>query len=72
VRCSCGGGSGIRTHVGVTQTCFQDMRLKPLGHPSKRTDFTIRRSTIVSRGVSTLLLDVSVDVVVRAEDFPDF
>jgi hypothetical protein len=48
------------------------MRLKPLGHPSKRTDFTIRRSTIVSRGVSTLLLDVSVDVVVRAEDFPDF
>jgi hypothetical protein len=29
-----GGGSGIRTHVGVTQTCFQDMRLQPLGHPS--------------------------------------
>ena len=29
-----GGGSGIRTHVGVTLTCFQDMRLKPLGHPS--------------------------------------
>ena len=28
------GGSGIRTHVGVTQTCFQDMRLQPLGHPS--------------------------------------
>src|SRR5512135_3601139 len=36
-----GGGSGIRTHVGVTQTCFQDMRLKPLGHPSKLEDFTI-------------------------------
>ena len=32
-RKSC-GGSGIRTHVGVTQTCFQDMRLQPLGHPS--------------------------------------
>ncbi len=34
------GGSGIRTHVGVTQTCFQDMRLRPLGHPSGRGDFT--------------------------------
>ena len=31
-----GGGSGIRTHVGVTQTCFQDMRLQPLGHPSTK------------------------------------
>ena len=31
------GGSGIRTHVGVTQTCFQDMRLEPLGHPSIRS-----------------------------------
>ncbi len=30
------GGSGIRTHVGVTQTCFQDMRLQPLGHPSTK------------------------------------
>ena len=42
------GGSGIRTHVGVTQTCFQDMRLQPLGHPSREShfqgggDFTIR------------------------------
>jgi hypothetical protein len=36
-----GGGSGIRTHVGVTQTCFQDMRLQPLGHPSRRDDFTM-------------------------------
>ena len=36
-----GGGSGIRTHVGVTQTCFQDMRLQPLGHPSRLEDFTI-------------------------------
>ena len=35
------GGSGIRTHVGVTQTCFQDMRLRPLGHPSRRGDFTM-------------------------------
>jgi hypothetical protein len=35
------GGSGIRTHVGVTQTCFQDMRLQPLGHPSRRKDFTM-------------------------------
>ena len=34
-----GGGSGIRTHVGVTQTCFQDMRLQPLGHPSRRKRF---------------------------------
>ena len=34
-----GGGSGIRTHVGVTLTCFQDMRLKPLGHPSERRRF---------------------------------
>ena len=31
---SSGGGSGIRTHVGFHQTCFQDMRLQPLGHPS--------------------------------------
>ena len=28
------GGSGIRTHVGLHQTCFQDMHLQPLGHPS--------------------------------------
>ena len=33
------GGSWIRTHVGVTQTCFQDMRLQPLGHPSRRGRF---------------------------------
>ncbi len=40
------GGSGIRTHVGVTQTCFQDMRLQPLGHPSSRSagDFTIKKT----------------------------
>ena len=43
------GGSGIRTHVGLHQTCFQDMHLQPLGHPSKDPyafqgggDFTIR------------------------------
>ena len=29
-----GGRGGIRTHVGFHQTCFQDRRLKPLGHPS--------------------------------------
>ena len=29
------GGSGIRTHVGFHQTCFQDMHLQPLGHPSR-------------------------------------
>lgn len=29
-----GGGGGIRTRVGFHQTCFQDRRLKPLGHPS--------------------------------------
>lgn len=29
-----GGRGGIRTHVGLHQTCFQDRRLKPLGHPS--------------------------------------
>jgi hypothetical protein len=27
----------------VTLTCFQDKRLQPLGHPSKRMDFTIGR-----------------------------
>ena len=43
------GGSGIRTHVGVTQTCFQDMRLQPLGHPSRRDDFTINKSGISIR-----------------------
>ena len=32
--CTNGGGRGIRTHVGFHQTCFQDRRLKPLGHPS--------------------------------------
>ena len=43
------GGSGIRTHVGLHQTCFQDMHLQPLGHPStgprlfrSGSDFTIR------------------------------
>jgi hypothetical protein len=36
------GGSGIRTHVGVTQTCFQDMRLQPLGHPSMGSRFRSR------------------------------
>lgn len=29
-----GGGGGIRTHGGFPHTCFQDKRLKPLGHPS--------------------------------------
>ncbi len=29
------GGSGIRTHDGFHHTCFQDRRLKPLGHPSR-------------------------------------
>jgi hypothetical protein len=29
-----GGGRGIRTHDGLLHTCFQDRRLKPLGHPS--------------------------------------
>ncbi len=28
------GGRGIRTHGGLPHTCFQDRRLKPLGHPS--------------------------------------
>jgi hypothetical protein len=28
------GGSGIRTHDGLPHTCFQDRRLRPLGHPS--------------------------------------
>ncbi len=46
-----GGGSGIRTHVGVTLTCFQDMRLKPLGHPSlclnaSASDFTISYGSV--------------------------
>ncbi len=44
---SAGGGSGIRTHVGVTQTCFQDMRLKPLGHPSRLEDFTMGRRFVM-------------------------
>jgi hypothetical protein len=51
------GGSGIRTHVGVTQTCFQDMRLRPLGHPSKDSrfyskggrHFTIKKTRIEDR-----------------------
>ena len=30
-----GGGRGIRTHDGFLHTCFQDRRLKPLGHPSR-------------------------------------
>ena len=34
------GGSGIRTHVGVTLTHFQDGRFQPLSHPSKLEDFT--------------------------------
>jgi hypothetical protein len=38
-----GGGSGIRTHVGVTQTCFQDMRLQPLGHPSTKPHMHLGR-----------------------------
>ena len=51
------GGSGIRTHVGVTQTCFQDMRLEPLGHPSnipmililgKRTSFYHKEIGIIT------------------------
>ena len=29
-----GGGGGIRTHGELPHTCFQDKRLKPLGHPS--------------------------------------
>jgi hypothetical protein len=29
------GGSGIRTHDGLLHTCFQDRRLRPLGHPSR-------------------------------------
>ena len=35
------GGRGIRTLVGLHLTCFQDRRLRPLGHPSERSDFTI-------------------------------
>ena len=31
------GGRGIRTHDGFHHTCFQDRRLKPLGHPSRGT-----------------------------------
>ncbi len=31
-----GGGRGIRTHDGFLHTCFQDRRLKPLGHPSNK------------------------------------
>ena len=33
------GGRGIRTHGGLPHTCFQDRRLKPLGHPSQRWEF---------------------------------
>ena len=61
------GGSGIRTHVGVTQTCFQDMRLRPLGHPSIRSrrfsgggrNFTIRQMSLRAtrlRGALSFLL----------------
>ncbi len=38
-----GGGSGIRTHGGVNLTGFQDRRLRPLGHPSGRGNFTASR-----------------------------
>ena len=48
------GGSGIRTHVGVTLTHFQDGRFQPLSHPSERKDFTtispIRNRKIRRRG----------------------
>ncbi len=55
-----GGGSGIRTHVGVTQTCFQDMRLQPLGHPSRLEDFTIMgRASTDSRWLAGLLVAAS-------------
>ena len=29
-----GGGRGIRTPGGLPHSCFQDSRLRPLGHPS--------------------------------------
>ena len=32
--CIASGGRGIRTHGDFRHTCFQDRRLKPLGHPS--------------------------------------
>ena len=38
-----GGGRGIRTHDGFLHTCFQDRRLKPLGHPSQRGNPQNRR-----------------------------
>jgi hypothetical protein len=32
-----GGGSGIRTHVGVTQTCFQEIfAIPPFSHVNTR------------------------------------
>ena len=34
------GGGGIRTHVPFRDSCFQDRRLKPLGHPSRPGDRT--------------------------------
>ena len=41
------GGSGIRTHVGVTQTCFKDMRLRPLGHPSNGIPVFNREADVI-------------------------
>ena len=36
------GGGGIRTRVaGLPQSCFQDSRLRPLGHPSRVSDSAI-------------------------------
>ena len=54
------GGSGIRTHVGVTQTCFQDMRLQPLGHPSKDP-------TILILGRRTSFYHKEIGIIARAE-----
>ncbi len=39
-RTSC-GGRGIRTHGELPHTCFQDRRLKPLGHPSGFRKFRV-------------------------------
>ena len=59
-----GGGSGIRTHVGVTQTCFQDMRLQPLGHPSMGSDFHRRRKRFYhKKRVKDLTADGGVSTV---------
>jgi hypothetical protein len=48
------GGSGIRTHVGVTQTCFQDMRLQPLGHPSSILMIIRRRTSFYHNKLESL------------------